>query len=226
MTAFKTCKNGTGGENVLLRGLDPGNHRQKAADIRPAVSLLLAEARKTGVVQIKIKDPEVNNEELAAQFQERFGLKKCLVIPCGIRQEDVVLKIVASQAARFASKAMKSHTTVGTSWGGSCYEFMQAFPEDTELCNITVVPLVGGSPLLTREFQLIESVRDFRKLRGTPVVLYSPGFVDTIEDKKRYMGSLYMQSVLEKWRTLDFAVIGVGRPPESYEAEPGGSLIY
>ena len=81
---------------------------------------------------------------------------------------------------------------------------------------------LGGSPLLTREFQLIESVREFsEKLRGTPVVLYSPGFVDTIEDKKRYMGSLYMQSVLEKWRTLDFAVIGVGRPPESYEAEPG-----
>lgn len=203
-------------------GLTQETIAKKLRTSRPAVSLLLAEARKTGVVQIKIKDPEVNNEELAGQFQKRFGLKKCLVIPCGIRQEDVVLKIVASQAARFASRMMKSHTTVGTSWGGSCYEFMQAFPEDTELCNITVVPLVGGSPLLTREFQLIESVREFsEKLRGTPVVLYSPGFVDTIEDKKRYMGSLYMQSVLEKWRTLDFAVIGVGRPPESYEAEPG-----
>ena len=189
-------------------GLTQETIAKKLRTSRPAVSLLLAEARKTGVVQIKIKDPEVNNEELAGQFQKRFGLKKCLVIPCGIRQEDVVLKIVASQAARFASRMMKSHTTVGTSWGGSCYEFMQAFPEDTELCNITVVPLVGGSPLLTREFQLIESVREFsEKLRGTPVVLYSPGFVDTIEDKKRYMGSLYMQSVLEKWRTLDFAVI-------------------
>ena len=178
-------------------GLTQETIAKKLRTSRPAVSLLLAEARKTGVVQIKIKDPEVNNEELAGQFQKRFGLKKCLVIPCGIRQEDVVLKIVASQAARFASRMMKSHTTVGTSWGGSCYEFMQAFPEDTELCNITVVPLVGGSPLLTREFQLIESVREFsEKLRGTPVVLYSPGFVDTIEDKKRYMGSLYMQSVL------------------------------
>ena len=161
-------------------GLTQETIAKKLRTSRPAVSLL-AEARKTGVVQIKIKDPEVNNEELAGQFQKRFGLKKCLVIPCGIRQEDVVLKIVASQAARFASRMMKSHTTVGTSWGGSCYEFMQAFPEDTELCNITVVPLVGGSPLLTREFQLIESVREFsEKLRGTPVVLYSPGFVDTI----------------------------------------------
>ena len=162
-------------------GLTQETIAKKLRTSRPAVSLLLAEARKNGVVQIKIKDPEVNNEELAGQFQKRFGLKKCLVVPCGIRQEDVVLKIVASQAARFASRMMKSHTTVGTSWGGSCYEFMQAFPEDTELCNITVVPLVGGSTLLTREFQLIESVREFsEKLRGTPVVLYSPGFVDTI----------------------------------------------
>ena len=146
-------------------GLTQETIAKKLRTSRPAVSLLLAEARKPGGSN-QIKDPEVNNEELAGQFQKRFGLKKCLVIPCGIRQEDVVLKIVASQAARFASRMMKSHTTVGTSWGGSCYEFMQAFPEDTELCNITVVPLVGGSPLLTREFQLIESVREFLKSFG------------------------------------------------------------
>ena len=94
----------------------------------------------------------------------------------------------------------------------SCYEFMQAFPEDTELCNITVVPLVGGSPLLTREFQLIESVREFsEKLRGTPVVLYSPGFVDTIEDKNG-IWEAFTCSRFWKVEDLDFAVIGVGRP--------------
>ena len=69
-------------------GLTQETIAKKLRTSRPAVSLLLAEARKTGVVQIKIKDPEVNNEELAGQFQKRFGLKKCLVIPCGIRQEE------------------------------------------------------------------------------------------------------------------------------------------
>lgn len=56
-------------------GLTQETIAKKLRTSRPAVSLLLAEARKTGVVQIKIKDPEVNNEELAGQFQKRFGLK-------------------------------------------------------------------------------------------------------------------------------------------------------
>ena len=128
-TVFKICKRWYRRLKMYYQeGLTQETIAKKLRTSRPAVPCLLAEARKTGVVQIKIKDPEVNNEELAGQFQKRFGLKKCLVIPCGIRQEDVVLKIVASQAARFASRMMKSHTTVGTSWGGSCYEFMQAFP--------------------------------------------------------------------------------------------------
>ena len=46
-------------------GLTQETIAKKLRTSRPAVSLLLAEARKTGVVQIKIRDPEVNNEELA-----------------------------------------------------------------------------------------------------------------------------------------------------------------
>ena len=38
------------------------------------------------------------------------------------------------------------------------------------------------------------------------------------------MGSLYMQSVLEKWRTLDFAVIGVGRPRNPMRLSRAGDL--
>lgn len=185
---------------------------------RSAVSMLLTEAKHTGIVQIQIKDPSVNNEELAAELEQRFHLKKCIVVPSSIHNEDILLKIVASQASRFASDIMSSHSSIGVAWGSTCYEFMHSFSDDTQLCDISVVPLIGGSPLLSREFQLNESVRDFaEKLRGIPVFIYSPGIVDTLEDKKRCLESMYMQAIIEKWKTLDFAILGIGRPPESYE---------
>ncbi len=95
---------------------------------------------------------------------------------------------------------------------------MQAFPENTSLCDISVVPLVGSSPLLTQEYQLNESIRMFSdKLRGYPLFIYSPGFVDTLEDKNRIVSSAYMQPILDLWGHLDFAVIGIGRIQERGE---------
>ena len=95
---------------------------------RSAVSLCLAEAKNVGIVQIQINDPSENNETLARQMEETFGLKKCIAVPSGTYREDVLVHMVVSQAVRYAIPLMKSHSCVGTSWGGACYEFMQHFP--------------------------------------------------------------------------------------------------
>jgi deoxyribonucleoside regulator len=182
--------------------------------------MLLTEAKNVGIVNVQIKDPYANNEELAHALEERFGLKECIVAPTNIGNEGLLLKIVASQAARFAAELMTSHSSIAMSWGSACYQFMQEFTEDTELCDINVVPLIGGSPLLVQEFQINESIRNFaEKLRGTPVFIYSPGIVDSLDDKKHIMETMYMQTITERWKSLDFAVLGIGRPPESYKYE-------
>lgn len=185
---------------------------------RSSISILLTEAKKHGIIQIKVRDPMANNEELSKKMESYFGLKQCIVVPGGKYKDKILLQMLALQAAKFMSDRMSSHTFVGISWGSSCYEFIRAFPEDTELCDINVVPLIGGSPLLTQEFQLNESVRNFaEKLRGIPTLIYSPGMVDTLEDKNRILGSAYMQSVLEKWANLDVAIVGIGQPPQNYD---------
>lgn len=183
---------------------------------RSAVSMALTEAKNNGIIQISIKDPSENNEELAARLEERFGLRKCFVVSCGTHNENMQLGVMTSQAARFAADILHSHSSIGLAWGNTCYEFMKDFPEDTALCDMTVVPLIGTSPLLTREFQLNESIRMFaEKIRGYPVYIYSPGFVDTLDDKKAIEESTYMRPILDLWQHLDYAIIGVGRIYES-----------
>jgi len=48
---------------------------------RSTVSQLITEAKNAGLVQITIKDPAANNQELASEFEKRFGLRKCIVVP-------------------------------------------------------------------------------------------------------------------------------------------------
>ncbi len=185
---------------------------------RSAVSQLLTEAKNAGLVQITIKDPFVNNEELSGEFVRRFGLRNCLVVPTGIKKHNLLLRIVVAMTTRFMQDLMTSHSSFGLAWGSACYEFMQAFPDDTDLCDITVVPLIGGSPLVNQEFQINECVRRFaEKVNGTPLFMYSPGIVESLKDKKRFLESSYMQAIIEQWKHLDCAVIGIGRYSEPYD---------
>lgn len=185
---------------------------------RSAVSMSLTEAKNLGIIQIEIKDPSVNNEELAEKLEAAFGLRKCVVVPSGTHNEHALLRVMTSQAVRFAVDLFKSHSAIGVAWGNTCYEFLHAFPENTSLCDISVVPLVGSSPLLTQEYQLNESIRLFaNKVRGYPLFIYSPGFVDTLEDKNRIVNSAYMQPILDLWGHLDYAVLGIGRIQERGE---------
>ena len=185
---------------------------------RSAVSLALAEAKNVGIVRTQINDPSQNNENLAKEMESIFNLKKCIVVPSGTYDESVLVHIVVSQAVRFALPLMNSHSCIGVSWGTACYEFMHYFPEDTNLCDITVVPLIGISPLLTQTYQLNESVRMFsNKLRGNPLFIYSPGFVENIEDKKKILSCDFMRPILERWKDVDFAIVGIGREQQRTE---------
>lgn len=144
-------------------------------------------------------------------MEDTFGLRKCIVVPNATYSQEVLTRIVTSQAVRYAVDLMKDHSCIGISWGTACYEFMHSFPDDSNLCDITVVPLIGISPLLTREYQLNESVRMFAdKLRGNPIFIYSPGIVQDVSDKQRVLESSYMKPILERWDNMDMAVVGIG----------------
>ena len=191
----------------------------KTFDIsRSAVSMYLTDAKNNGIIDIQIKDPSKNNEELATRLEKEFGLRRCIVVPSGTHNKKALLRVVTSQAIRLATDLFTSHSSIGVAWGNTCYEFMHAFPENTDLCDVSVVPLVGSSPLLTQENQLNESIRLFSdKLRGYPMFIYSPGFVDTMEDRQRIVESSYMQPILDRWKHLDYAVLGIGRLQERGE---------
>lgn len=185
---------------------------------RSGVSMMLSEAMENGIIEINIKDPYANNDSLSGIFKDRFHLDDCRVIPTNVTSEEMLIRIVSSQGGLLASKILKSHSALGIAWGRMCYEFMQSFPISKDIYDVNVVPLLGGSNRVGMEYQLNETVRMFaEKLHGTPSFIYAPAIVETIADRALYMQSVYMQSIVEKWANIDFAVISAGAPPNYYE---------
>lgn len=187
---------------------------------RSSISMILTEARDFGIVDIKIKNPQTNNDVLSAKMKNKFGLKKCFVIPVNAKLQKMLTKIVATQGAVIVEKEIKNHSSLGFAWGTTCYECMAAFRNTENVFDVQVVPLIGGTNRIASEYQLNEMVRMMaEKLQGLPLFMYAPAIADTIQEQEMYMKSAYMQPVIEKWKTLDVALISVGAPPEYYNSK-------
>lgn len=187
---------------------------------RSAISMILTEARDFGIVDIRIKNPETNNDEMSSKMVEKFGLDKCYVIPVNAKLQRMLTRIVATQGAAIVEREIKNHSSLGFAWGTTCYECMSVFRNAENVFDVQVVPLIGGTNRIASEYQLNEMVRMMaEKLQGLPLFMYAPALADTIEEKEMYMKSAYMQAVIEKWKTLDVALISVGAPPEYYNSK-------
>ena len=202
----------------FVGGLTQEQIAQQLGISRSSVSMMLSEAKDFGIVEINIKDPKNNVQDIADQFISRFSLKNCLVIPTAIDDIRILTRVVSSQGADFAEDILKSHTTVGIAWGTTCYEFMMSFTNRNKLNDINVVPMIGGTSRIASEYQLNEMVRMFaEKLHGTPSFIYAPAIAETIADRELYMQSTSMKTIIEKWNNMDAAIVSAGAPPEFYD---------
>jgi DNA-binding transcriptional regulator LsrR (DeoR family) len=200
-----------------VEGLTQEKIAQQLGISRSSISMVLSEAREFGIVEISIKDPKNNVQDVSDELAHRFGLKGCLVVPTAIDSIHLITKVIASQGADFAEDILKSHSTVGIAWGSTCYEFMLSFTNRNKLSDINVVPLIGGTSRISSEYQLNEMVRMFaEKLQGSPSFIYAPAIAESIADRDLYMQSTSMKSIMEKWNTMDTAIVSAGAPPDWY----------
>lgn len=194
---------------------------------RSSISLILSQAKEMGLVEIHIKDPRINVQDISEKMTRQFGLEGCLVIPTVSDSVHIVNKVIVSQGADYAESLLESNSTIGIAWGLTCYEFMLSFKNRRQLNGIGVIPLIGGTSRISSEYQLNEMVRMFAEtLRGTPTFIYAPAIAESVADKELYMQSASMKAVMKKWDEMDIAVISAGAPPESYNHELAKAPVF
>lgn len=182
---------------------------------RSLISMILTEAKEVGIVQINIRNPQLNNDELSKEFEERFNLKKCVIVPTAVQDLNTLRKLVAQRAVDIFNQEVSEQSNVGISWGRTCFEFITQFSAETVYKDVSVVPLIGGSNQIAHYFQVNEMVRIFaEKIGGTPYFVYAPSLNASIEEKRIFENSAYMQPILEKWANMDIIVAAVGSLPD------------
>lgn len=181
---------------------------------RSLISMILTEAKEAGIVEINIRNPMLNNDELSREFEEIFNLRKCIIVPTAVQDADNLRKLVAQRAVDFFNQEIDNQCNIGLAWGRTCYEFVSLYRPEKALRDINIIPLIGGSSQHACYFQLNEMVRIFAEgINGTPYFVHAPAINSTVEEKNFFINSSSMQPILEKWSNVDVVISGIGTLP-------------
>jgi deoxyribonucleoside regulator len=187
---------------------------------RSLISLILTEAREVGIVEINVRNPLMNNDDLSQRFKKLFQLSECVVIPTAVQDAGTLRRLIAQRAVEIFNSYAANSYSVGIAWGRTCYQFVESYKTEREMKDISVVSLIGGSNQTAEYYQVNEMARKLaEKMNGLAYFMHAPALTASIEEKELYMQSSSLQTIVEKWNDLDIVICGIGTLPGVNESE-------
>lgn len=178
---------------------------------RPAVSRLLAEARRTGIVRIEVTPlGQPPSPEVVANLREKLNLTGVELVPTST--PTMMGRALAPALSKtLLAAGLRPGSVLVLATGKAIYETLQA--DLPSLPGVVVVPAVGGQDEPEPWYQANELVRQMAKeVGGFPAFLYAPALPG--EDLHASLLSDDSTShVRELWRRANCAVLGIGAPP-------------
>lgn len=194
-----------------LDGLKQEDIAKQIGISRSLISMILTEAKERGIVEITVRDPFLNNDELSRRLAAHYPKTAFTVIPTSSRDPVARRKLVAQRAADILARALTGGEVVGLAWGRTCLELVSAFRPVEGKLPLTIVPLVGGSQQTAPYFQINEMVRMLaERSGGTPYFIHAPALVSDRAERDMHLRSSSLQAIQGLWRRMDILVTGIG----------------
>ena len=176
---------------------------------RPRVQRLLAQAKRDGIVEIRIKVPPDLNIQLEQALRSAFKLTEAIVSPARSNPIDQ-RAVVARSAAEYLERRLSDGDIVAVSHGRDTGEIPRFFRPRQRL-DCTFVSAMGGSPRSNTPTNPNEICRSLAEgCGGTAVSLYAPAYVESAEVRDRLMQQEAIAETMRLAVTADLALVGIG----------------
>ena len=188
---------------------------------RPTVARLLARAHRDGIVSIVVREPGRRVADLEAALVEEFRLSAAVVVPGAFDSEHARNVLLSRGAMELFGESTPGVGRVGLGWGRAVLTFVGAVEGGGVPLGSSaeLVPLIGGSGQASDVFQINEMVRRAARALGASArLLHAPALVAGGEVREALLAEASVRPVVESWRRLDVAVVGIGgRIDASYQ---------
>ncbi|WP_157468936.1 sugar-binding transcriptional regulator [Deinococcus murrayi] len=196
------------------QGLTTGAIARELQLSRPKVSRLLTLARRTGLVEIRIHDPQAHPQSLEAQLRERYPFLRPQVVsvPAG-SSEDAWMERVAIAAASLLDSVLRPGQTVGLAWGNTLDAVSRAL-KPRRMDNLDFVQLNGSANALDFMSGFVtDSITRFAgNYAGRAHLFPVPTFFDDPATKRAMWRERSVRHVLDLQARADVLLYSVGSP--------------
>lgn len=124
-------------------GMDQSEIASRISKSRSLVSRLLDEARRKGLVEVRVRFPLRRSAELEAGLLETFGLKEARVLAGEQLDYDSLLRRVGRLGARALQSRIHSGMDVTIGWGAALHAVVNVMPE-IRLDDVMVIQAMGS----------------------------------------------------------------------------------
>ncbi len=177
---------------------------------RSMVSRWLTEARKLGIVDIRINWPIVVDNQLEKNLMQAFDLRATRVVVEQANRPDGLLGNLATAGSWLLRDYISPEVTLGIGIGSSIREVIDAF-EMPAMPAAAIVQLVGslGSHNRTLDGHDL-ALRAAEKIGGETFLLNAPFILDTPELADALRRNRSVQETMQKARDCNVALVGIG----------------
>lgn len=191
-----------------VEGWDQVKIAKRVSTSRSTVSRIIAEAKRLGIVEIRINRPRPVDDHLRREAMERFGLRDAFVLD--VSRNEGTLQQVAAMAAAFLEGELDDGTTLAIAWGSSIAATADALRGDVRR-GVTVVQMLGASGSVNPKVDGAELARTFaRRLGGSFLQLNAPLLVDDADLARALLRQRPLTNVLDRAAAAQVALIGLG----------------
>ena len=187
------------GESKIVIGNDLGLSRFK-------VARMLQEALDRGIVTIRIRDTNDDEERLSAELARHLGLREAVVVPFdhNVATERDTL---GSAGARYVSRHMSTGDVIGFSWGRTLLPIAAHLTAVPKATFVQLTGVVGNDPTQS-PIEIISRIK--RQTHSQAKALFAPLFSATAETAASLRGQESVADVIALYDHLNIAVLSVG----------------
>lgn len=205
-------------EMYYEEGMTQQRIAQAVGVTRSAISRMLSEARRKGIVEIHIQRPLRFDRVLEGELCRRFNLRSAHVVVWRKDDYEALRHYLGLAAARVMRDLLTKTTSLGMTWGTTVTATVDAL----EALNVRVgqvVQLVGalGAHALPYDARALVQ-RLAAALGGDAVYLSAPFIVETPELARSLLDSQSIREAIEMGRRCDVALVGVGSTSPEYSS--------
>ncbi|NPV87755.1 MAG: sugar-binding protein [Anaerolineae bacterium] len=171
------------------------------------ISRLLLEARKQGIIEVRIHHPHRRRTDMERELEELLNLKAVRVMVHSIHGYPQRLRHLGNLAARLVEELVHNNMTIGVTWGPAVYETINAMRPGT-VFGVHVVQMTGSIQSLSTQMDGQELARNLaRALIGYYTPLPAPAVVDSEATRDALIRDPHIQKVLEQFANIELALL-------------------